>query len=177
MDDASFMLDMTDDEFNADKSIDVVVVGKDGEPLKHYADQCEEEDKENVALQELLFKLQNCPTYSSMYDLESRFNEVGLSIQITTKNRMILCKIVNGKPHCKDVVDDYIFIGSLRDRDVEISERMLDCIVNFVTNAASSEPAEIVDAPRKWQDGVRLYGRVLSVNEEINRIAQDVILG
>ena len=124
-------------------------------------------------LKELLRKVRACPSYSSLFDLQPLFNQNGLTLQVTTKNRMIMCKIMEGKPYCKNVIDDYMFIGSLKDSDHEVSDRMRECVVDFILNSASG-PAVITDGRRDWQDRTRLYGNKIGiVREEIQRIAQD----
>ncbi|MBD3407243.1 MAG: hypothetical protein GF411_14075 [Candidatus Lokiarchaeota archaeon] len=128
-------------------------------------------------LKELLNKIRKCPTYSSLYDLEPLFNRNGLTMQVTTKNRMIACKIMENKPYCKNVIDDYMFIGALRDRDYEISDRVRECLTDFVINAASG-PAVVENKQRNWQDDTRLYGDRISIaREDVNTVAQNVILG
>ena len=122
----------------------------------------------------ILYKIKNCPTYSSLYDMEQEFNKIGLTIQITTNNRMVLCKIKNHKPYCQSIIDDYIFIGILNDKDIEISDKMLQCMTNFIMNAASA-PSKILNLPRKWQDGTRLYGHVTVVKEDINYVVQHIV--
>lgn len=125
-------------------------------------------------MDKLLFKIKNCPNFSTLYAMEDRFNEVGLTLQLTTKDRIVLCKIVNNKPCYNEPIEDYIFLGRISDKEQELSDRMISCITNFVINAAG-EPSEIVDEQRVWQDGVRLYGQILVVNEDIKAIAQEVI--
>ena len=122
----------------------------------------------------ILYKIKANPTYSTLHCLEELLNKVGLTLQTTTKNRMILCKIVDSKPCCDNVVDDFVFVGS-DNKEGEISERMLDCIENFIVNAATG-PATILGTQRKWQHGARTYGKIIVVNEDVNSIAQGMVL-
>lgn len=123
----------------------------------------------NSDLQELLYKIKHSVTCSCLYALEENLNGVGLTLQTTTKNRMIICKIKNNKPYCKKFMDDYIFIG-VADEDRELSKRAIECIIEFVMNAAS-EPAELKDEQRSWQDGISMYGKIIVVNEDVESVA------
>lgn len=120
-------------------------------------------------LQEVLKKVKSSITCSCLYALEKEFNEIGLTLQTTSKNRMVLCKIRNGRPFCESFQDDYIFIG-YADEDKELSRRAIDCIAEFVSGAAS-EPAELKSEPRSWQNTNRFYGKIILVNEEVNAVA------
>ena len=117
-------------------------------------------------------KIRNCIDYNALYCMEEDFNRVGLTIQQTPKRRMILCKIINGRPYAEKIIEDYIFISSLDNRDAEVSLRAIDCIINFV-QAASSDPSKVEDVARTWMDGVRLYGKTIRIMEEsISRAIQ-----
>jgi len=120
-------------------------------------------------LEDVLRKINSSISCSCLYALEEDFNKVGLTLQTTSRNRTVLCKIKDGKPLCKNYPDDYIFIGYI-DEDKELSRRVLDCIVEFVSNA-SSEPAKVKDEPRSWQNTNCLYGKVVLVNEDVNSVA------
>jgi len=125
-------------------------------------------------LQDLLYKLKHCITCSCLHVLEEEFNKCGLSLQTTTKSRMVLCKIKNGKPHCKEFMKDYIFIGTAEE-DRELSKRAVECIMEFVENASSGF-AEVKHETPKWQDGISLYGKVIVVNEDVEAVAGDVVM-
>ncbi|MBD3408531.1 MAG: hypothetical protein GF411_20575 [Candidatus Lokiarchaeota archaeon] len=129
----------------------------------------------NSDLQELMYKIKNSVTCSCLFALENNFNKVGLTLQTTTKNRMILCKIKNSRPYCKEFMDDYIFVGSA-DEDRELSKRAVECIIEFVMNAASDKPAKIKDEQRNWQDGISLYGKVILVNEDVEAVAGNPLM-
>lgn len=129
----------------------------------------------NSDLQELLYKVKNSVTCSCLYALEDNFNKVSLTLQTTTKNRMVLCKIKNNKPYCKEFMDDYIFIG-VAEEDRELSKRAIECISEFIMNAASEKPAKIKKEQRKWQDGISMYGKIIVVNEDVKSIAGDLLM-
>ena len=125
-------------------------------------------------LQDLLYKLKHSITCSCLHVLEEEFNKCGLSLQTTTKNRMVLCKIKKNKPHCKEFMKDYIFIGTAEE-DRELSKRAIECIMEFVERAAS-DPSEVKHETPKWQDGISLYGKVILVNEDVEAVAGDVLM-
>lgn len=125
-------------------------------------------------LRGLLRKIKNSITCSCLYALEKDFNNVGLTLQTTTKNRMVLCKIKNNKPYCKEFLDDYIFIGTAEE-DRELSKRAVECIMEFVQGAAS-EPAELKQEMPKWQDNISLYGKIIVVNEDVNAVSNNLLM-
>jgi len=129
----------------------------------------------NSSLQELIYKVKNSVTCSCLYALEDNFNSVGLTLQTTTKNRMVLCKIKNNRPYCKEFMDDYIFIGTA-DEDKELSKRAIECVIEFIMNAASDKPAKLKDKQRNWQDGISMYGKIIVVNEDVEAVAGDLLM-
>jgi hypothetical protein len=130
-----------------------------------------------LSLGKLLFKIGQCINYQNFYALEEEFNKVGLTIQTTAHNRMILCKLVDGKLVTENVVDDYIFVGSLDDLNRELTERTSEKIMDFVrTNAGPASKVENI--ARVWRNGLRMYESVATiVNEDVNMIAENVTLG
>lgn len=123
------------------------------------------------AVDKLLRRIKACFDYQSLHAMEPNFNEVGLTIQTTAKNRMILCKIKNNKPLAKEVGLDYIFIGGLDNKDQEYSDRIEQKIIDFVLNNASNK-TEIKNIARVWRNGLRVYENTIAVeSEEINHIA------
>ena len=131
---------------------------------KHYRDN----------LSKTLYKVRNCPNYETLFSMEEEFNKIGLTFQQTPKSRMILCKIEGNRPHASVIIEDYIFIGSLNNRDETLNEHALECIMNFIMNS-SSAPSIVTNVARAWQNGVRTYGQIILVNEEINKISQAMI--
>lgn len=119
----------------------------------------------------LLYKIKNCVRFEYLYKLEEYFNSVGLSLQQTANDSMVLCRIQDGKPCCSEIIDDYIFVGSLEEKRDEISDKMARVIQDFVRNNCQ-EPGSVDYAPKTWQNGVLTYGKVVVVNEAIDRTVQ-----
>jgi hypothetical protein len=113
-------------------------------------------------LASLIFKINQCIDYQTLYCLEDDFNTVGLTIQTTSKNRIILCKIENGKAVSNKPIDDYIFIKGLDNATEEISPGAAEKIIAFVQNA-KGKPGKIKNVPRKWQDGLRMYEQSVAI--------------
>ncbi|MDP1710858.1 MAG: hypothetical protein Q8K86_00170 [Candidatus Nanopelagicaceae bacterium] len=132
-----------------------------------------EEMKPNV--DRLIYKIEQCTDYQCLYALEEEFNKAGLTVQATPKNRMILCKLRNGRPLAESVVDDYIFIGGLDGMSNEPSDRTVSKISDFVrTNAGSA--GKVQNCARVWRNGLRMYEATISVmNEDVQHIAGDLI--
>lgn len=124
----------------------------------------------------ILYKVKNLVYFDTIFALEEDFNRIGLTIQISGNNRVILCQIKEGRPSAKMVMEDYMFLGpfSMATGKHEISERLVSSITDFIMNKAG-EPAAVQNVPRKWQQGVKTYGHVIRImNEDVNVIAQDV---
>lgn len=126
------------------------------------------------AVDKLIKRIKSCYNYQSIYAMEDGFNSVGLTIQTTPKNRMILCKIVEGTASAKEVGSDYIFLGNL-ENITEFNERAEQKIIDFVLNNASNAGTITNDA-KVWRNGVRMYESTVFVeSEEINCIANVLI--
>ncbi len=128
---------------------------------------------DNLNLSKLLFKIKNCVKYEYLYFLEEDFNRVGLTLQNTISDNMVLCCIKEGKAKAESIMEDYIFVGTIKERKEEISPRMTESIVNFIMQNAS-DPAAIQVSERKWQNGVATYGQIVILGEDINKIAQNI---
>lgn len=89
---------------------------------------------------------------------------------------MVLCKLVDGSPITENVVDDYIFIGSIEESTKDISDRTVEKICDFVrTN--SGAPSKVENVARVWRNGLRMYESIIPiVNEDVQRIAGDLIV-
>jgi hypothetical protein len=137
----------------------------------------DEKQMDKASLGKLLYKIGQCINYQNLYGLEEQFNKVGLTIQTTSHNRMLLCKLINGAPIIENVVDDYIFIGSLDDMNRDLTEKTAEKIMDFVrTNAGPA--GKIENMARVWRNGLRMYQTVIPiVNEDVKKIAEDMILG
>lgn len=121
-------------------------------------------------------KVRQCIDFQSIYALEEDFNKVGLTVQTTSSNRVVLCKIVEGKPSAKQVIDDYIFIGSLDNSLIELSDRTAGKIVDFINNNRSG-PSKIADVPRTWRNGLKMYEQSIAiVNEELEVAVEETLL-
>lgn len=125
------------------------------------------------ALERLLYKISQCIDYQNLYALEEEFNKVGLSIQTTSRNRMILCRLVEGSIIAERLIDDYIFVGSLADSTKELSENVTQKISDFVRNSAG-ESSKVENLARVWRNGLRMYDNIIVVNEDIDKIADDL---
>lgn len=125
----------------------------------------------------LIHKIGQCIDYQSLYALEEDFNKYGFSVQTTSNNKMILCKLKDGKILAENVVDDYIFIGSNNTSTNELSDRATTKICDFVRNNCG-DPSSVMNMARVWRNGIRVYeSSVKIVNEDVNQIADKLING
>jgi hypothetical protein len=122
----------------------------------------------------LLAKINQCIDYQTIYALEDDFNKAGLTIQTTSTNRVIICKLRGGRPVAAGIVDDYIFIGSLAESTRELTERAVEKICDFVRNNAGK--ADIVkNMARSWRNGLRMYeASIAIVNEDVDFIGDSL---
>ena len=133
-----------------------------------------EKDTNSGYLQELLYKLKRSVTCSCLYALEEDFNQCGLSLQTTLKNRMILCKIKDNQPYHEEFMKDYIYVGKAEE-DRELSKRAIECVMEFVEEAASGSTEIKHEAP-SYQNNVSMYGKVIVMNEDVEAVAGDVLM-
>lgn len=127
-------------------------------------------------LSKVLYKVSQCIDYQNLYALEEDFNKIGMTVQTTSKQRMILCKLQGGRPISEHVIDDYIFIGSIDDSTKELSENTTQKISDFIRNKAS-HPDTVKNYARVWRNGLRMYENNISiVNEDISKLADDIPL-
>lgn len=125
---------------------------------------------------DVITKIQAAIDYQTIYAMEDDFNEVGLTIQTTSNSRVILCKIKDGKPYTKEVVEDYIFVGSLDKSDEELSDRAVSKICDFVQNTKGKK-SKVENIARAWRNGLRMYEQNIAImNEDVQQIAESVIL-
>jgi len=117
------------------------------------------------ALAKIVNKIYQCPDYQTLYSLEDDFNAVGLTVQTTSNNRMILCKIESNKPKATEALADYIYIGKLEDSAQPLCMEIALKIIVFITNA-KGQKGELKNLARKWQDGLRMYGDKIAVEEK-----------
>jgi len=121
-------------------------------------------------LDKVINKIRKCGTYASLYCLEEDLNGVGLTLQATAQNKMVICKIVDNRPLADKILEDYIYVGSTPDRDREIGLAMVEAIIEFVQEAAG-DPAEVVDIGRSWQNTTQFYAEFDSVQANGDVIA------
>lgn len=128
------------------------------------------EDVEN-----LVRKIYQCMDYQNVYALENDFNKVGLSVQTTSNGRMVLCKLQEGKIVAENVVDDFIFIGSIEGATKELSERAVNKIQEFVRASAGS-PGKVMNMARVWRNGLHMYESTIPIMNEEKKVALDVLI-
>jgi hypothetical protein len=129
----------------------------------------------NPNLPVVVGKLQGCPNFRTLYALEKTFNQVGLTIQHTPQNWMVLCRIEEGRPVAAEVLEDFVFMGRLEDQGKPLPPELRESLINFVENAAGNA-AFVSDKGRVWKDGVQIYDKTLFVvNEEVKKIAQTLM--
>lgn len=125
---------------------------------------------------DIFYKIRQCIDYQSLYALEDEFNKIGLTIQTTQKNRMVLCKLINGKPTANNIIEDFIFVGSYKQLDTELSERAVEKIIDFVSNNQGA-PSKVENLARAWRNGLRMYGKSLFIaNEDVEFVADNLII-
>jgi hypothetical protein len=122
-------------------------------------------------LNQVLKKINKCVNYEMLFCLEEAFNSVGLTLQPTKQNRMVLCTVQDGKPRAGRIFEDYIHIGSLESRSESIPQPLLKCISDFVIENAGS-PCDIKNSGSSWQESQNsLYGLAMEINPDHNKIS------
>jgi len=131
---------------------------------------------DEVSLNKLIYKIGQCIDYQSLFALEEEFNRIGLTLQTTSRNRMVLCKLIKGRPITERVIEDYIFVGGLDELSKELTDRATEKICDFVrTNAGTAGKVENI--AKVWRNGLRMYESAISiVNEDVERIAGELIV-
>lgn len=127
-------------------------------------------------LKAIIYKLHQCINCECLCAMESDFNKIGLTIQTTSKDRIVLCRVEDGKPITEHVIDDYIFIGEATKLSTELSERAVEKISSFIQ--ANAGPSETVrNNIRSWRDGLRMAGAPIEItNEDVNKVAGEMII-
>lgn len=124
----------------------------------------------------LVYKIGQCIDYQSLYAMEELFNKCGLTIQTTSRNRMILCKLRDGQPISKDIIDDYIFVGSLDVSDHEMTDRAIEKICDFVNNNHGKADT-VKNVAKVWRNGLRIYdASIFITNEDQQRVVGEMII-
>jgi len=101
-------------------------------------------------------KLSMCVDLSSLEKLENEFNNVGMTLQHTKSDKILLCKIKDNKPCIDTIFEDYMIIGYARECARKISRDTLDNVSVFVENNAG-EPSKIICDGQKF-DHNALFG-------------------
>ena len=122
-------------------------------------------------LERLLYKLNECINWDTVFAMEKDFNKIGLTLQPTTKDRVVLCRLVEGQPSAQEIGEDYMFLASQAERGISLTERHVRIISDFCINCAS-KPSLVEGPPRrKWMQGLATYGKIVVVNEDVQHIA------
>ena len=124
-----------------------------------------EDERRTQCVNKVVDKLGRCIDYQSVYALEEDFNKIGLTVQTTSNNRMILCKLREGKPISTNVVEDYIFIGSHDTAINELTDRAVMKMSDFVrTNASLADVVK--NTARVWRNGLKMYESTITIMNE-----------
>jgi len=133
-----------------------------------------EEERKTKVVDKLVDKLGRCIDYQSVYALEEEFNKAGLTVQTTSNNRVILCKLQEGRPVANNVVDDYIFIGSLDAAINELTDRAVMKMCDFVrTNASMAD--KVRNTARVWRNGLKMYESTITIMNEDKHAADALV--
>jgi hypothetical protein len=119
-------------------------------------------------INDIVRKIEMCIDYQTLYALEDDFNNIGLTVQVTSNNKVTLCKLIDGKAKADKIIDDYIYIGSLDGLANEISQNATTKIIAFV-RASSGQADKVKDKARGWKDGIRMYGKAIRIGEDKER--------
>ena len=124
------------------------------------------------SLYKLLQRVNRCATYENLKKLEENFNSVGLTIQSSISNNLLLCKIVENAPSSSEMGEDHIFIASSKELDNEISERRLDILSDFIKETAD-EPAEVAgDDKEPFSGASPIAGDIVVMHEDIEKFVK-----
>ncbi len=123
-----------------------------------------------MSTEKTVSKIRQCLDYQSLNAMEKDFNGIGLTMQTTSNNRIILCRIQNNKPVAKKIIDDYIFVGDINTLTNEISDSACQKIIDWVLNHAGKK-SEVKNIARAWRNGLRMYeSSIVIMNEDIHYI-------
>lgn len=134
-----------------------------------------ESKRRDTEVNRLVNKLSQCIDFQSLYALEEDLNRVGMTIQTTANNRMILCKLMEGRPVANNVIEDYVFVGSLETATRELTDRAVNKICDFVRMNAGNADA-VKNVARVWRNGLKIYESSINImNEDVNEVAGDLL--
>ena len=117
----------------------------------------------------LIYKINSCNCWKTLYSLSEELLNYGLSIKITENGSHTLCRIANGKPIYNKIIEDFIFIES-NDEYSEIPQKSLDLIIQFLKQNASSN--KIIDQTPLYRQNIAFYGQPIFVENEKNLMAE-----
>lgn len=122
-------------------------------------------------MEKLINKIKHCDNPQMLLQMEDEFNAVGMSVQLTNSDKVLLCKINDGRPTASKIFEDYVPVGLLT---CELSNRAIDRIIGFLIENYS-ERSEIAGSKNTGNFG--LYGssfhdNVTAASRLINAIAE-----
>jgi len=121
-----------------------------------------------MSVENVLEKIDKCANFEMLFCLEEDFNSIGMTLQPTKQNKMVLCMIENGVPSARRMFEDYIHIGSLEDRSEEIPGRLRECIREFAEDKAT-EASKVAKTGRSWQNAqTSLYADFAAIGAEFH---------
>lgn len=100
----------------------------------------------------LLDAVDQCTQYNEIYNLEESFNKVGMTLQKTTNNRTILCRVQDNKIVTENVIDDYIFVGPAKRLHEGVINKIKDFVLanEGVACTPTHEPITIMNEDKKF---------------------------
>lgn len=102
-------------------------------------------------------KLSMCVDLSSLELLEEDLNNVGLTLQHTKSDKILVCKIKENKPCIDTIFEDYMIIGYARECARKISRDTIDSLMTFIENN-SGEPSKVISDGQKFDHNAILCG-------------------
>jgi hypothetical protein len=121
----------------------------------------------------ILRKINKCVSYEMLFCLEEDFNTIGMTLQPSKKDRIILCTVIDGVPKARRIFEDYIHVGSVENGAGEMPVRLLECIKDFVEENARL-PSMPLNRASNWQASKNsLYGEFVT-DKPIKGILEDI---
>jgi hypothetical protein len=122
----------------------------------------------------LIERIEKCYDFGSLYILKEDLHKIGLTIHPTVSNKMVLCKIVDGRPSAEQLTEDFIFVGHKLEPDYPIPDRLLKCVVEFVQKN-TSDAAEIIEQDATDFGSTSMYGETITIeSEDMRNLAQQI---
>lgn len=149
-------------------------VGGEGDKPKQSGPVKETSNKVGAWYDDLIRRVNQCVDWKTLYELREDFACIGLIVQETSGARKILCRMEEGKPISKRVIDDYIFVGSKDTMDEEIGERALEVMLHFIESNAS-RPQTLMNDAQSYSQNTALYGKPVRLANEDQEAKQQEI--